>query len=60
MCHREIGSTKKVKASKLAIDLITLMEGDPYDISETICDVTKEVLQEVMSKQQTVLGALTA
>jgi len=45
-------------ASKLAIDLITLIEGDLYDIGDMVREVTKEALQEAMSEQQTVLGAL--
>lgn len=44
----------------MAINPITLTEGDLYDIDETVHDVTKEVLQEVMTKQQTVMGALRA
>lgn len=54
------GPWKKVKGSKLAIHPITLMEGDLYDTSEMVLDVTKEALQEVMMEQQTVLGALRA
>lgn len=54
------GPRKNVKASKLAIDLITLTKGDLYDISETVHDVTNEVLQEFMTEHQNVLGALRA
>jgi len=53
-----VGPRKKVKASKLAIDLITLTEGDLHDIGETIRDVTKEALQDFMQEHQTMLGAL--
>lgn len=35
-----------------------LIEGDLFDISETIRNVTKDVLQEVMMEQNTVLGEL--
>jgi len=35
---------KKVKASKMAIDPITLTEGDLYGISDMVCEVTKEAL----------------
>lgn len=41
---------KKVKASKLAIDPIKLTEGDLYEIGETVRNVTKEALQEVMTE----------
>lgn len=51
---------KKAKASKTSIDPSTLIEGDLFDISETVRDVTKDVLQEVMMEQNTVLGALRA
>jgi len=54
------GPRKKVRASKLAIDLITLTEGDLHDICETVYDVTNEVLQEFMTEHQSVLGALKA
>jgi len=39
---------KKVKALKLAIDPITLIEGDLHDIGETVRDVTDEALQQFM------------
>ena len=55
-----LGPWKKVKASKLAIDPITLTKGDLYDIGDTVHEVTKEALQEAMSQQQIVLGALRA
>lgn len=51
---------KKVKASKLDIDLITLTEGDLHDIGETVCDVTNEALQEFIQEHQTMLEALKA
>jgi len=35
---------KKAKASKLDIKPITLTEGNLYDISDTVREVTKEVL----------------
>jgi len=54
------GPLKKVKASKLAIDLITLIEGDLYNIGDTVNEVTKEAFQEAMSEQHIVLGALRA
>jgi len=54
------GPRKKVKALKLAIDLITLTEGDLHDISEMVRNVTSEVLQEFMMEHQSVLGALRA
>ena len=41
---------KKVKASKLAIDPITLTKGDLHDIDEIVRDVTSEVLQEFMTE----------
>ena len=52
------GPRKKVKASKLAIDPITLTEGDLHDIGEMARDVTNEALQDFMQEHQTVLGAL--
>ena len=51
---------KKVKASKLAIDAITLTEGNLYDIDDMVREITKEALQEVMTEQQTMLGTLRA
>ncbi len=47
-CQRIVqrsGPWKKVKGSKLAIDLITLTEGDLHDIGETVRDVTSDTLQ---------------
>jgi len=38
------GLCKKVKASKLSIDPITLTEGDLHDIGETVRNVTTEAL----------------
>lgn len=52
------GPQKYFKALRLAINPITLTEGDLYDISETVHDVTKEEFQEVIMEWQTVLGAL--
>jgi len=52
------GPRKNVKASKLAIDPITLTEGDLHDIDEMVRDVTSEALQDFMTKQQNVLGVL--
>ncbi len=49
---------KKIKALKLAIDPITLTEGDLHDICETVHDVTNKALQDFMQEHQTVLGAL--
>jgi len=46
------------KASKLDGELITLTEGDLYDIGDIVREVTREVLQEAMTEQQIVLGAL--
>ena len=42
------------------IEPITLTEGDLYDISDMVCEVTREVLQESMREQQIMLGALRA
>jgi len=53
-----VGSRKKVKASKLCIDLITLTEGDLHDISKTVHNVTNEALQDFMQENQIALGAL--
>jgi len=50
----------KVKASRLAIDLITLIEGDLHDIGETVCDVTVKALEEFIGEHQNVLQALRA
>lgn len=52
------GPQKKTKASKLDGDPITLTEGDLYDISNTVCEVTREALQEAMMEQKNVLGPL--
>ena len=49
---------KKVKASKLSIDPITLTEGDLHNIKETVHDVTSEDLQNFMQENQNLLGAL--
>ena len=54
------GPRKKVKASKLAIDPLTLTKGDLHDIGETVRDVTSEGLQEFMKEHQTVLEAIRA
>jgi len=51
---------KNNKASKLDGKPITLTEGDLYDIGDTVCKVTREALQEAMTEQQNVLGALRA
>lgn len=51
---------KKTKASKLDSEPITLIEGDLYDIGDTVREVTREAFQEVMMEQQNVLGALRA
>lgn len=40
------GLRKKVKASKLAIDPITLAKGELHDIGETVHDFTNEALQD--------------
>jgi hypothetical protein len=58
--REEQGPRKKVKASKLSIDPITLTEGDLHDIGETVRDVTNEALQDFMQENQIVLGALRA
>jgi len=45
-CQREqVGPQKKSKASNTSFDMITLTEGDPHDIAETVRDVTAEALQ---------------
>lgn len=44
----QMGPHKKVKESKLSIDLITLTEGDLHDISEMVRDVTSEAPQNIM------------
>lgn len=54
------GPRKKVKASKLATDPITLTKGDLHDIGEMVRDITSEVLQEFMQEHQAMLGALRA
>lgn len=45
-----VGPRKKVKASKLAIDPITLTKGDLHDICETVRDVNNEALQDFMQE----------
>jgi len=42
----------------LAIDPITLTEGDLHDIGEMVCDVTSEALQYFMQENQTMLGSV--
>ena len=54
------GPRKKVKASKLSIDQITLTEGGFHDIGETVHDVTTKALQNFVEENQIVLGALRA
>lgn len=54
----KLGPRKKFKASKLAIDTITLTEVDLHDIVETVRDVIGEALQNFMQEHQTVLGSL--
>lgn len=39
-----LGPRKKVKASKLAINPINLIEGDLHEIGKTVYDVTSEVI----------------
>lgn len=46
-----MGPRKKVKASKPAIDPITLIQCDLHDIGEMVQDVTSEVLQYFMIEQ---------
>lgn len=41
---------KKVKALKLAMDPITLIEGDIHDIGETVHDVTNDALHDFMQE----------
>lgn len=53
-----LGPGKKIKASKLAINLITLTTCGLHDIGEIVHDVTSESLQEFMMKHHTLLGAL--
>lgn len=45
------GLRKRVKAYRLAIDSITVIEGDLYDIDDMAREVTKEAVHEAMSKQ---------
>jgi len=40
------GSRKKSKVAKTSLDPIILTEGDLYDISDTVKDVTREALQQ--------------
>lgn len=54
------GFRKKVKASKLLIDPITLTKGDLHDIGETVRDFTSEALQNFMQENHIVLGAFRA
>lgn len=56
---KQTGPWKKTKASKLDGEPITVTEGDLCNIGDTVHKVTKEVLQEAMTEQQIVLGALT-
>jgi len=49
---------KKTKASKTSIDPVMLTEGDLFYIGETVHDVFKVTLQEVMVEQNTMLGVL--
>lgn len=55
-----MGPRKKVKESKLFINLIILMEGDLHDIGETVHDITIEALHNFAEEHQIVLGALRA
>lgn len=41
---KRIGKWKKTKASKLDGEPITLIEGDLYDIGDTIHEVTREAI----------------
>ena len=54
------GSQKKVKASKLSIDPITLTEVDLHDIGKMVHDAANEALQDFIQENQIVLGALRA
>lgn len=48
-CLRELekgGSRKKSKVTKTLLDPITLMEGNLYDIGDTIKDVIAKSLQQ--------------
>lgn len=40
----QTGPRKKTKASKLDVEPITLTEGDLYDISDIVHEVTREAL----------------
>jgi len=51
------GPHKKVKASKLSTDPITLAKGDLHNIGETVHDVTSEALQNFVQENQIVLGS---
>jgi len=44
----------------LAIDLITLIEGNLHDIVEMVYDVTNVVLHDFMQEDENMLGALKA
>lgn len=56
----KLAPRKKVKATKTSVDPITLTEGDLFDINEMVRNVTKDTLEEVMTKQTPMLGVLRA
>lgn len=51
---------KKIKATKLPVDLIILTEGDLHDIDKTMRNVTSEALQDFIQENQIVMGVLKA
>lgn len=60
-CNRDpekVGPQKKLKASKMSLDPITLMEGDLNDISDTVRDSIAELLEQFKQQQQQALGVI--
>lgn len=55
----EKGGSKKISNTiKAFLDLITLIGGNLHDISDTVEDVTAEVLQQFEQKKKIILGAI--
>lgn len=58
--YRTSRPTNEDQSFQLDCEPITLIKGDLYDIGDKVHEVTREALQEMMTKQQNVLGALRA
>lgn len=56
--QEKVGSRKKSKATKTSLDPITLIEGELYEINDTVWDFTMETLQEFEKHYKILLMAI--